>query len=313
MISSGLTPNALSAACCSTACQQIPGLQTNDCFSRFYETVLVHLPHYNMYSTLHLCLASTITKGKFLINLAQTSWAVQYTAATAWLPIYNMQLKFAVLSLSSWAFVLFQLLSCHWLPYQHQPGNQKGPSSTSDGTRLNKFMAHSVHLSRKYTGAERQNLQSDVSSPCCSYAALPCASLCDSLILRAYFATLLSLPYKRDNEFILLNVLSGVAAMQRGQKLLQTAARLGCAPALSAPLASQAIEAVPAHCLLCLRTVASVSQVPATNKRQQDLLEQQHQRLLLPSSALHQQYRKLFGIGDASDTHKDYKERRLIG
>ena len=100
--------------------------------------------------------------------------------------------------------------------------------------------------------------------------------------------------------------------MQRAHKLYQTAARLGCAPALSAPSASQAVEAVPA-CLLCLRNVASLSQVPATNKRQVDLSEQQHQRPLLASSGLHQQYRQLFGIGDASDTHKDYKERRLIG
>ena len=101
--------------------------------------------------------------------------------------------------------------------------------------------------------------------------------------------------------------------MQRGHKLFQTAARLGCAPALSAPSASQAIDAVPTPCLLCLRNVASLSQVPATSRRQQDLSEQQHHRPLLPSSALHQQYRQLFGVGDASDTHKDYKERRLIG
>ena len=102
--------------------------------------------------------------------------------------------------------------------------------------------------------------------------------------------------------------------MQRGRKLFQAAAKLGCAPALSTPCASHAVDAVPAPCLLCLRNVVSLPQAAVTSKRQQDLVQQkQHQRPLLRSSALHQQYRQLFGIGDASDTHKDYKERRLIG
>lgn len=101
--------------------------------------------------------------------------------------------------------------------------------------------------------------------------------------------------------------------MQRGHKLLHTAARLGCAPSLSAPFASPTADAAPTSCVLCLRNLASLSQFPTISTGQQDLLGQHQQRSLLPSSALHQQHRQLFGIGEATDTQKDYKERRLIG
>ena len=103
--------------------------------------------------------------------------------------------------------------------------------------------------------------------------------------------------------------------MQKGHKLLQTAARLGYVPALLASSSSLlATNPTYAPCLICLRSVASLSQVPATNRQQQnDFGDQQHQRPLLAPGLQHQQHRRLFGIGEANDTQKDYKERRLIG
>lgn len=104
--------------------------------------------------------------------------------------------------------------------------------------------------------------------------------------------------------------------MQKGHQLLQTFIRLGCAPgAYAASLPPQAFAKNPSVCLTSLRSVTSLSQLPAASRQQQDCFKHllQHQRPLPQCLLPQQQHRQLFGIGEPNDTHKDYKERRLIG
>ena len=101
--------------------------------------------------------------------------------------------------------------------------------------------------------------------------------------------------------------------MRRSHKLLQAAAHSGCTPAACAPSAPpHGVPVASAPYLNWLRSITSLSQFPLANRQHQDCCKHL-QRPLPPSLLPQQQHRQLFGIGEASDTNKDYKERRLIG
>ena len=104
--------------------------------------------------------------------------------------------------------------------------------------------------------------------------------------------------------------------MQRSHRLLHVVARLDCAQGVYAQSASpHSILAGQSSCFNWLRSITSLSQLPEGSRQQQDCFRQlqQHQRPPPPCLLPHQQQRQLFGIGESNDTHKDYKERRLIG
>ncbi|DBB13860.1 hypothetical protein WJX82_008622 [Trebouxia sp. C0006] len=104
--------------------------------------------------------------------------------------------------------------------------------------------------------------------------------------------------------------------MQRSHRLLHVVARLDCAQGGHAqPASPHSILAGQSSYCNWLRSITSLSQRPAGSRQQQDCFKQlqQHQRPLPPCLLPQQQQRQLFGIGESNDTHKDYKERRLIG
>ena len=111
-------------------------------------------------------------------------------------------------------------------------------------------------------------------------------------------------------------VVHATSTMQRSHRLLHLVARLDCAQGVHVQSTSpHSILAGQSTCFNWLRSVTSLSQLPAGSRQQQDCFKQlqQHQRPLPPCLLPHQQQRQLFGIGESNDTQKDYKERRLIG
>ncbi len=111
-------------------------------------------------------------------------------------------------------------------------------------------------------------------------------------------------------------VFHATSAMQRSHRLLHVLARLDCAQGVYAQSAlPHTILAGQSSFFNWLRSITSLSQLPAGSRQQQDCFKQlqQHQRPPPPCFLPYQQQRQLFGIGESNDTHKDYKERRLIG
>ena len=111
-------------------------------------------------------------------------------------------------------------------------------------------------------------------------------------------------------------IVHATSAMQRSHRLLHVVARVDCAQGVHPQSTSpHSILAGQSSCFNWLRSITSLSQLPAGSRQQQDCFKQlqQHQRPLPPCLLPQQQQRQLFGIGESNDTHKDYKERRLIG
>ena len=104
--------------------------------------------------------------------------------------------------------------------------------------------------------------------------------------------------------------------MQRSHKLLHSAAQLRQAPAVLAFCGSfDATLVNPACCSSSTRQLFSHTQPELVRGQHHSWLRpfQQLSKPSLPLLLPQNPHRQLFGIGEADDTHKDYKERRLIG